>query len=193
MEIDFIKMTLSLTTEKVQKIIKTFSGEKEPSQESFYNSSRLTLVVGLLSSTMQAVQPAKIQLRFLQQQQIVRPREKKNHQSVITLNIESIAELTWWVESLRFCNDQTFSHLDPQIIIQTAASLTGWVTVWVTVCNIRAMVRGRENLIHKYVGTTSNKIGSVFLHQSEKNENHTLPDRQQGSLVLPFQNGENEE
>ena len=70
MEIDFIKMTLSLTTEKVQKIIKTFSGEKEPSQESFYDSSRLTLVVGLLSSTMQAVQPAKIQLRFLQQQQI---------------------------------------------------------------------------------------------------------------------------
>ena len=88
MEIDFIKMTLSLTTEKVQKIIKTFSGEKEPSQESFYNSSGLTLVVGLLSSTMQAVQPAKIQLRFLQQQQIVRPREKKNYQSVITLNIE---------------------------------------------------------------------------------------------------------
>ena len=39
MEIDFIKMTLSLTTEKVQKIIKTFSGEKEPSQESFCNSS----------------------------------------------------------------------------------------------------------------------------------------------------------
>ena len=47
----------------------------------------------------------------------------------------------------------------------------------------RTMVRRRENFTHKYVGTTSNKIGSIFLHQKEKSEIHTLLDRQQGNLV----------
>ena len=55
------------------------------------------------------------------------------------------------------------------------------------------MVRGREILIHKCTGTTSNKTGSILLHQREKVENHTLSDRQQGSLVLPFENGGNKE
>ena len=70
----------------------------EPSQES------LTRVVGLLSSTIQALEPAKIQLRFLQQQKIVCLREKMNYQSVITLNTNSRTELSWWIENLRFCN-----------------------------------------------------------------------------------------
>ena len=70
----------------------------EPSQES------LARVVGLLSSTIQALEPAKIQLRFLQQQKIVCLREKMNYQSVITLNTNSRTELSWWIENLRFCN-----------------------------------------------------------------------------------------
>ena len=59
--------------------------------------------------------------------------------------------------------------------------------------NIRAIVRGREILTHKCAGTTSNKTGSIFLHLREKGESHTLSDRQQGSLVLPFENGGNKE
>ena len=55
------------------------------------------------------------------------------------------------------------------------------------------MVRGKENLTHKCAGTTSNEIGPIFLQQKEKSESHTLPDRQQGSLVLPFENGGNKE
>ena len=57
----------------------------------------------------------------------------------------------------------------------------------------RAVVRGRENLTHKYAGTTSNEIGSIFLHPRGKSESHTLSDRQQGSLVLRFENGEEKE
>ena len=39
----------------------------------------LNRVIGLLSSTIQEVEPAKIQLRFLQQQQIVYLREKMTY------------------------------------------------------------------------------------------------------------------
>ena len=55
--------------------------------------------------------------------------------------------------------------------------------------NIRAMVIGRENFTNKFAGTTSNKIGSIFLYQREKGESHTLSGRQQGSLVLLFEKG----
>ena len=54
--------------------------------------------------------------------------------------------------------------------------------------NVRAMVRGIENRTHKSAGTTSNKIGFIFLHQREKGESHTLPDKQPGSLVFLFEN-----
>ena len=57
--------------------------------------------------------------------------------------------------------------------------------------NIRPMVRGRENLTHECAGTTSNKTGSIFIHQREKGKSHTLSDRQKGNLVLPFENGGN--
>ena len=53
------------------------------------------------------------------------------------------------------------------------------------------MVIRRENLALICTVTAGNKIGSIFFHQREKSESHTLSDRQQGSLVLPFKNGGN--
>ena len=55
--------------------------------------------------------------------------------------------------------------------------------------NIWAMVRGRESLIHKCAGTTSNKIGCNFPHQREKSESHTLPDNKVALSYL-FKMGE---
>ena len=80
----------------------------------------------LLSSAIETVEPAKIQLTFLQQQQIVCLRKKMSYQSVPTLNTKSITELTWWIENLRFCNGRTFSQLNQRLIIQIDASLPGW-------------------------------------------------------------------
>ena len=120
-------MTLSLTPVKVQKIVKTC-------QNLLRNHSatllELTRVVGLLSSTIQAVEPAKIQLKFFSTTtNCVSKEKKKNYQSVITLNTKSRKELTWWIENFWFCNGQTFSQLNPQVIIQTDASLAGWRAV----------------------------------------------------------------
>ena len=62
MEIDSIKMTLSLTPEKVQKVVKTCQNNLRSHSTTLLE---LTRVIGLPSSTIQAVEPAKIQLRFL--------------------------------------------------------------------------------------------------------------------------------
>ena len=72
-----MEMTLPLTLEKLQKISRPLQKDfLRPAQEST-TLLELARVVGLLSFTIQAVEPAKIQLRFFQQQQIVCLRKKK--------------------------------------------------------------------------------------------------------------------
>ena len=114
---------LPLTTKKVQKLVKTCQNLPRSYSTIFLE---LTEVISLPSFTLQAGEPASIQLRFIKQQQIVYLREKMNYQSVLTLSTKSRTELTWWVENLRFWNGGTFSQLNPQIIIQKDVSLPRW-------------------------------------------------------------------
>ena len=75
LEIDSIKMTLSLAPNKVQKNGKTCQNLLRRHSTTLLE---LTRVKGLLSSPIKAVKPAKIHLRFLQQQKIVCLRGKMN-------------------------------------------------------------------------------------------------------------------
>ena len=126
MEIDSIKMMLSLTTTGG---IKSCQNLSELSQESFYNSSgngqgyRSPIIHYTNSET------CKDSIKVSSITAIVCLKEKMNYQPVITLNTKSRTELTWRIEKLRFCNGRTFSQLNPQMIIQTDASLTGWGAV----------------------------------------------------------------
>ena len=97
-------MILPLTAQKEQKVVKTCQNLLS---SHFTTLVELTRVMGLLSSTIEAVEPVKIQLTFLQLQQIVCLRENMNYQSVVTLNIKSRTELTWWVD-LRFIMTELF-------------------------------------------------------------------------------------
>ena len=88
---------------------------------------------------------------------------------------------------LNFFSFQPTSNFSNRCFPDRVGSSLQWVS------NIRIMVRGRENLAHKCAVTISHKIGSIFLNQREKSESHTLIDRQQGHLALPFENGGNKE
>ena len=72
------KMNLSLTPKKVQKVVKTCQNLRRS-----HSILELTRIIGLLSFTIQAVEPATMQLRFLQQP-IVFLTKKMNYQSVRT-------------------------------------------------------------------------------------------------------------
>ena len=155
------KMNLSLTPKKVQKVVKTCQNLRRS-----HSILELTRIIGLLSFTIQAVEPATMQLRFLQQP-IVFLTKKMNYQSVRTSSTKSRNKLTSWIENVSFCNGRAFSQLNPRMTLQTDVSWTGWGAA----CNgvqIRAMVREGENVVHKHARTTSNKIGSNFLPQREK-------------------------
>ena len=187
METDLIKMTLSLAPEKVQKVVKTCQNLLRSHSTTLLELAR---VIGLLSSTIQAMEPPKIQFRFFQQQQIMCLRGKMNYHSVITLNTKSRSKLAWCIENLTFRNYGTFSQLNPPTNDFSKRCFPGKVgNSLQRSSKIRAIVIERQNLPHKCARNMSNKIGPIFLHQRENSKNYTLWDRQQGSLILSFENG----
>ena len=65
---------------------------------------QLTRLVGLLSSTIQAVFPAKIQFRYLQLQQVSALKGGMSYKEQIILNDQALGELQWWIENLKYFN-----------------------------------------------------------------------------------------
>ena len=51
------------------------------------------------------------------------------------------------MENLRLCNAQTFSQLNPQMIILTDASLGGWEAVWNGVSTLGQKLKKEKTLL----------------------------------------------
>ena len=64
----------------------------------------VTSLLSPLCSAAQAVLPAMLQNRFLQQQQMVAIRNNPFYRSTVYLNEDSIQELQWWFNNLDICN-----------------------------------------------------------------------------------------
>ena len=86
----------------------------------------LTRVIGLLTSTIQAILPARLQCRYLQLRQISYLKEKHSYQQKIVLNHQSKTELLWWITNLDLCDGRSLIHPPAQVLIQTDASTKGW-------------------------------------------------------------------
>ena len=133
-EIEFLSLvvnsgnrTLSLLLQKVQKV------QEECTK--LYNSSwtpilEFTKRLGLLSLTIQAVVPACLQIRILQQLQIQSLKLKKSFQINLKLTALAKEELLWWMSNLRHSNGKLWieNHLD-QMFIHADASKKGWGAV----------------------------------------------------------------
>ena len=103
---------------------------RESYQRMYKNPSctilELTQLLGLLSSTIQAVFPARLQFRFLQRQQILALKQTKSFVSKVTLQGETLKELEWWIENLALYKGKRLVQPQSQTILQTDASLKGW-------------------------------------------------------------------
>ena len=61
----------------------------------------LNKLIGLLSLTVQAILPAGIQFRYLQQDQILALQKKGSYSGHVTLENLAREELLWWMENLK--------------------------------------------------------------------------------------------
>ena len=99
--VDPLNMSLPLTPEKLMKVtsqcLEMYKTEK-------VSILQLTKLIGLLSSTTQAVLPAELQFQYLQQIQVKSLSRDPSDKHQITLNSSAKQKLLWWVQNLKLCN-----------------------------------------------------------------------------------------
>ena len=107
--------SLSLPLQNVQKV--------QEECKNWTSILKLTKLLGFLSSTIQAVVPARLQIRNLQQLQIQSLELKKSFQMNVKLTGLAKEELLWWMSNLQHSNGKLCiqNHLG-QVLIQTDAS-----------------------------------------------------------------------
>ena len=120
--IDSLIMTLVLPQKKLTKVQKLCL---EFLQKIQVLVLELTKLIGLLSSTIQAVLPAQINFRYLQQQQIQAIKTQRSYCKKVILNKSSKEELQWCIKNLKICNGRYLIQSHNQLLIQTDALRKG--------------------------------------------------------------------
>ena len=177
MEIDSIINYFVIDSREGTKSCQNLS---EPSQQSFYNSCGIDQSYGsplihyrsngtckdsvnISSTTANCVSKGKYELSV---------GSNIKHQVKNRINL---------VGRLEVYNDQTFSQLNPHMIIQTDVSLT----VWGAVCNgFKTSWQWSEEERTLYITVLELLAIGYFPLPKGKQENHKLSDRKQGRLVL---------
>ena len=116
-------MTLAVSQEKVDKLIslcQTVLNIKEVSLQD------LSSLIGQLIATSSAVTPACLQTRYLMIWQIQELKYSYSYTSKTQLYNLRRKELEWWIENLKINKGKSILTTQPDMIIQTDASLAGW-------------------------------------------------------------------
>ncbi|XP_038061714.1 uncharacterized protein LOC119732327 [Patiria miniata] len=116
-------MTLSLLTEKVHKIM---THCRDVLQAKDLTVRDLAKLIGRLSSSIQAVFPAPLFYRSLQQDKGIARHRENSYETEVILSPASRTELETWISCIRLWNSQTLLNPTPDLMIQTDASLWGW-------------------------------------------------------------------
>ena len=123
MTVDSLTLCLALPRDKVR-------GIRRECESLIANPTttvrQLAHLLGRLSSSIQAVFPAPLYYRYLQQAKIQALRSGGHYESQVVLNQEAIEELQWWAENLMAWNGRALAQPDPSIIIESDASRDGW-------------------------------------------------------------------
>ena len=86
----------------------------------------LTKLLGKLTSKIQAILPAKLQICFLQQIQIQSLRKNMTYESVITQHQQAKEELSWWIRKLKIDNGKSLLIVPLDLTIFPDASKKVW-------------------------------------------------------------------
>ena len=114
-------MALALTEEKMKKVILKWQNLLSNPQT---NVLELTELIGLMCSTIQAVLTARLQLRYLQQQQMQSLNQAYSYQAEMILSSLSTQELLWSVENLRLNNGRSLRKKEPNLDTNRCIKIT---------------------------------------------------------------------
>jgi hypothetical protein len=123
--VDLTEMTLSLPEEKMALINKEV---KALLSKTTVSARQLARMVGLLTSTIPVILPARLCYRALQRKKIALAA-LGNYNKSAPLDQEEKEELTWWIQMIKSVNGRTIKPAIPDMVIYTDASLVGWGAV----------------------------------------------------------------
>ena len=149
-------------------------------------------LIGILSSTVQAVLPDHLQFCFLEQQQILSLKQTQSYLTLVKQTPMAKNGLLWWVNNLELCNGQLVTKPLAQVFTRTDAPKKRLG------CILRD--QNRESVVQEGTGSTYQSAG-IFNHkvchldicQNMENVTYTYPDRQHDSLELFAENWRKEE
>ena len=121
--IDSLNLSLSLPTDKVDLIIESCRALLLCPEVSVRDISS---VLGRLSWATAALTYGQAHYRALQQQHIIGASSLPTKNSTLKLSLESRGEISWWIDNLANANGKSWTFNDPDLIIHSDASNTGW-------------------------------------------------------------------
>lgn len=121
--INLADATLSLPSRKLSKIRHEL---KRTLARPTISLRHLARVVGLLSSSIQAIIPGPLHYRALQRLKCYHLRKGLTYFQFVPLSEEARTELLWWIDHMEAWNGQTIFRSQPDLVIESEASGSGW-------------------------------------------------------------------
>lgn len=124
--VNTLEMTLHLPGYKVESIktlCSTFLGQRELSVRD------LSQLIGTLTASIQAIFPAPLHYRHLQNLKHQALSQRKGYDSRTALSREAREEIQWWLVHLEAWNGRAILPPSPDLVIETDASRSGWGAV----------------------------------------------------------------
>ena len=123
--IDSQCMTVTPTLERKQKILERCS---RLLKEGSSTIRELAQLIGQVVASFQGVKFGPLWYRNMEHDKVNALRQSKgNYDAVVFFSEEAKAEMQWWRDNIMLCyNDVDADRGDPDLVIFTDASLTGW-------------------------------------------------------------------
>lgn len=188
--INSVEMEITLSATKVESIKRKCTDMISKTQVSIQELSSL---IGTLNATVEAVIPASLYVRELQMFQTkCLLKSKRNYQQMIILPQTSRGEINWWLQQLEHWNGKQIRlSSNPDLVIETDASKTGWGAVCLTQ-NLRmggALEPLREKIAYQCTGTESSTVCNSITDQTQTEHSCSHQIRQHNSCCISEQNG----
>lgn len=121
--VDSVNLSLSLPRDKIRKIQSNCQLLLDNPVTSVRELSKF---LGLLSSSIQAVFPAPLHYRYLQQAKNAVLKTHKSYEAPVLLDSEALQEVQWWKDNLIAWNGKALFQQSTDLVIETDASRQGW-------------------------------------------------------------------
>ncbi|XP_078506464.1 LOW QUALITY PROTEIN: uncharacterized protein LOC144765813 [Lissotriton helveticus] len=175
--IDTRDATLNLPSQKISKIKKEI---RKVLRQDRISLRQLARIVGLLSSSIQAIYPGPLHYRTLQRLKASHLRRGLTYSELISLSSEAKSELLWWIDHMEARNGSATFGSRPDLVIESDASRLGWGGQMRLPLGRRPVDGGGTSNPYQLPGTPSGFFCHSFIHD------------RQGIPLRPSQNGKHD-